>query len=257
MNIGGILFSMFLGVLGYLLYIVSIVGGVYFSGPVLAPAIVGTVPIFMVILGNLAQNTLVWRRLIVPLFLTLSGLALINLNLLYSSSTDVEGNFFYGVLFCISGVICWLAFSLLNQRFSERNPFLNTGTHTGLMMMGAGLTVLLFAPIGMYWGLVDPSPPRVNADNLSWFIMWALIFALMSSVGGAWAWNYATKKLPMILMGQLIAVETLFATFFGLMASQQFPTWFELSGTVLVVLGVVTTVRAVMNSQAAGEKHSP
>ncbi|MCK0744665.1 DMT family transporter [Chromohalobacter nigrandesensis] len=239
-------FAMSMGVLGYLLYIVSVVGGAYFSGPVLAPAVIGTVPIFMVVLGNLSQNTLLWRKLAFPLVVTMVGLVFINIELFFGEDVDFNKSQAIGFLFCITGVACWLSFSFLNQRFTDRNPSLNMGAYTGLMMLGAGLVALIFIPVGMHFGLINLVPPGVDFSSLTWFLVWAIILALLSSVGGAWAWNYATQRLPMILTGQLIAVETLFATVFGLAANQRLPTWFELMGTILVVLGVITTVRAVL-----------
>lgn len=200
----------------------------------------------MVVLGNIAQNTLQWRKLILPLTLTFAGLFFINFKLFVRGSVDINGDRFIGFLFCIAGVGCWLSFSLLNQRYTERNPSLNMGTYTGLMMLGAGLVALMFVPLGMWLGLINPVPAGVNSSNLSWFLMWAVILAFLSSVGGAWAWNYAIQKLPMILTGQLISVETLFATVFGLVAAQRYPTWFEVIGTALVIMGVITTVRTVM-----------
>lgn len=240
-----ILFSMCMGVLGYFLYTASVIGGVYFSGPVMAPAVIGTVPIFMLLIGNIVQKSVQWRKLASPLLLTFLGLSLINFNLL-AGSVDISGDRIIGFLFCIAGVGCWISFSILNQKVTEKIPSISMGAHTGLMMLGAGLVALMFAPLGMWLGLIDPVPAGVNASGFVWFLVWAVILAFLSSVGGAWAWNYATQNLPMLLTGQLISVETLFATVFGLLASQRLPTWFEAFGTVLVILGVIITVRTVM-----------
>lgn len=246
MNVMEVFLSMSMGVLGYLLYIVSVVGGAYFAGPVLAPAVIGTVPIFMVVLGNLYKNTIHWGKLVLPLAMAVGGLFFVNVELFFVDGYGSGERTTIGFLFCIAGVMCWLLFSLFNQRFTDRKPGLSVGGYTGLMMLGAGFATLVFIPVGMLFDLVDPVPSGVDRSSLAWFLLWAIMLATLSSVGGAWAWNYATQRLPMVLTGQLIAVEILFATVFGLMASQRFPTWFESLGSMLVVLGVVTTVRAVL-----------
>ncbi|MFP3541327.1 EamA family transporter, partial [Pseudomonas sp. SIMBA_044] len=75
----------------------------------------------------------------------------------------------------------------------------------------------------------------------------ALMIALCSSVAGGWAWNLATRHLPMVLSGQLVALESLFATLLGLLFHGRWPTLFEGLGLVAVLTGTVLAVRVIMH----------
>jgi drug/metabolite transporter (DMT)-like permease len=77
---------------------------------------------------------------------------------------------------------------------------------------------------------------------------WALGIAVMSSLVGAWAWNAATHRLPMVLSGQLIALESLFATLLGLLFHGRLPTPLDASGLAAVLAGVVVAVRIILTS---------
>jgi drug/metabolite transporter (DMT)-like permease len=83
---------------------------------------------------------------------------------------------------------------------------------------------------------------------------WGLFIALMSSVVGAWAWNAASRRLPMVLSGQLISLESLFATILGLMFHQRLPTLWETSGLAGVLVGVVVAVRIILTSSESTDR---
>lgn len=81
---------------------------------------------------------------------------------------------------------------------------------------------------------------------------WSLTIAVMSTVIGAWAWNAATRRLPMVLSGQLIALESLFASLLGLGFHGRWPTPMETAGLAAVLIGVVMAVRIILS----GARHS-
>jgi drug/metabolite transporter (DMT)-like permease len=75
---------------------------------------------------------------------------------------------------------------------------------------------------------------------------WAMLIALVSSVIGAWAWNLASRRLPMVLSGQLIALESFFATALGLAFHGRLPTPAEAIGLALILFGAVCSVRIIL-----------
>ncbi len=83
------------------------------------------------------------------------------------------------------------------------------------------------------------------------------MIALMSSVVGAWAWNAASQRLPMVLSGQLIALESLFATLLGLWFHGRLPTLLETSGFAAVLVGVIMAVRIILNSRGSTSASTP
>ncbi|NBF07279.1 DMT family transporter [Pseudomonas sp. Fl4BN1] len=234
-----------LGVIGYLGYSACIAGGVLLAGPVLTPALIGLVPVLMALLGNSRSRTLPWGRLALPLGFLLAGLGLIHLGSL--GQATVEGSSLgVGLLFSLGAIAVWLIFSLLNQRAMESLSVRALGAWTGLMMSGGALAMLLLLPLGLHLELF-----RLPTLGFSWaqagsLYLWALMIALCSSVAGAWAWNLATRHLPMVLSGQLVALESLFATLLGLLFHGRWPTLFEGLGLMAVLTGTVLAVRVIM-----------
>jgi len=242
-----VVLALCLGVVGYLGYIGCIFGGVYYAGPVVTPAFVGLVPIFIVVLGNGTQKTLPWNRLALPIGLATAGLVMVNSAELTRALRQSSGTVAIGMMFSVGAVALWLIFSVLNQRaLADSNP-IHPGAWTGLMMLGAGSAVVLLLPLGNAAGLY-----RFPALGFGWhqagqIYIWAFLLAGLASVGGAWAWNIATSRLPMVLTGQLISLETLFATALGFIAQHRFPTTSEFLGITTLVAGAVLAVRIVLS----------
>jgi drug/metabolite transporter (DMT)-like permease len=65
-------------------------------------------------------------------------------------------------------------------------------------------------------------------------------------VAGGWAWNLATRYLPMVLSAQLISLESLFASVLGLLFHGRWPTLFEALGLGAVLLGAMLAVRVIL-----------
>lgn len=242
------LYAAGLGVIGYLGYSACIAAGVMFGGPVLTPAFIGMVPVLLALLGNATQKTVQWRRLVAPLSCLAGGLLLSNISSIDQPAVDA-GSWLLGLLFSISAVALWLAFSVLNQRALVHLPANATGVWTGLMMAGAGVGALALLPVAQGLGLLRLPTLGWNMANAGHLYGWSLVIALSSSVIGAWAWNAASRRLPMVLSGQLIALESLFATLLGLGFQGRLPTPLEAAGLAAVLLGVVMAVRVLLTLQ--------
>ena len=242
-----VVLALWLGIIGYLGYIGCIFGGVYYAGPVVTPAFIGLVPIFIVFLGNGAQKTLPWGKLALPIGLATVGLVMVNSTELARALHQSSRTLAIGVAFSIGAVALWLIFSLLNQSALADGRPIHSGAWTGLMMLGAGLAIVLLLPLGNLAGLY-----RFPALGFGWkqagqVYTWAFLLAGLASVGGAWAWNIATSRLPMVLTGQLISLETLFATALGFIAHHRIPTISEFLGITTLVAGAVLAVRIVLS----------
>ena len=73
--------------------------------------------------------------------------------------------------------------------------------------------------------------------------LWGTLFALMATVCGVWAWNLASRNLPVVLGAQLIVSETVFGVIGGLVVHARWPTEMETAGIVVLVVGVVLVIR--------------
>lgn len=244
---GQLLLGASLGVIGYLGYSACIAAGVIFGGPVMTPAFIGIVPVLLALLGNATTKTLQWRRLAVPLTFMTVGLLLSNLSSLHQPLTS-GSSWLMGLFFSIGAVVLWLAFSLLNQSALATLPANASGVWTGLMMAGAGMGTLCLLPAVQALDLLKLPSLGFSVALAGDLYAWGLVIALMSSVIGAWAWNAASRRLPMVLSGQLIALESLFATLLGLLFHDRLPTPLEASGLAAVLIGVVMAVHIILTA---------
>lgn len=96
-----------LGFIGYLGYFLSVAGAAIFSGPVIAPAFLGLVPIVLAIAGNLRQKTVSWSALILPLTLAAIGLAFVNASVFDAASMTSMRSLVVGIVLAMAGVSLW------------------------------------------------------------------------------------------------------------------------------------------------------
>ncbi|TCV59611.1 hypothetical protein EDB98_11962 [Pseudomonas fluorescens] len=239
-----------LGVVGYLGYSACIAAGIIFGGPVLTPAFIGMVPVLLALLGNATTKTLQWRKLAIPLVFLTVGLLLSNLGAVHQPVAS-EGSWAMGLLFSIGAVVLWLAFSWLNQHALLTLPPHASGAWTGLMMAGAGVGTLCLLPAVQALDLLKLPSLGFSISVAGGLYLWGFMIALMSSVVGAWAWNAASRRLPMVLSGQLIALESLFATLLGLWFHDRLPTFLETSGLAAVLVGVIMAVRIILTTRGS------
>jgi drug/metabolite transporter (DMT)-like permease len=237
------LMAFWLGLIGYLGYFLSLVGAAIYAGPVIAPAFLGLVPVVLAIAGNLRQRTVSWKALILPLMLATVGLLLVNLSSVNPTSAQTMRSLIVGIPLAIGAVASWTWFGLLNQSALAKRPQMDAGVWTALIMAGAGLGMLAFLPIGLVLGAFEI--PRLG---LHWHVaaplyVWGTSLAILASIGGALAWTFAARRLPVALAAQLITMETIFGTVLGLLTHHRWPTLAESVGMILLLVGVVIGIR--------------
>lgn len=236
--------GMGLGVLGYLAYSSCIAGGVIYGGPLLIAAFIGAVPVLQALLGNAQHRSLRWGQLTLPISALCVGLVMINLQVLRAPSAGTS--LWVGLAFSVGAVLLWLSFSVINQAAMEHLHTGATSAWTCLMMIGAGLCAVLLAPLVWAADLLRLPTLGIATPNALHLYGWALSIAVMSSVIGAWAWNLASRRLPMVLSGQLIALEAFFATVFGLAFHGRLPSLAEALGLALILFGTACAVKVIL-----------
>lgn len=237
-----------LGAIGYLGYGSCIAAGVAWGGPVLTPALIGTVPVLLAVIGNIQERQMPWRKLVTPLALIAAGLWLVNLAL-WAQPVASSRSITMAIFFSLSAIALWIAFSVLNKRAMAGITDCTTAVWTGLMMTGAGVATLGLIPV-IYWlGLFKLPVLGFSLDVALRLYSWALVIAVTSSITGAWAWNAATRRLPVALSGQLIALESLFATGLALIFSGRPPTVAEMAGLLVVLLGTSLGIHAALGAK--------
>ncbi len=233
-----------LGFIGYVGYFLTVVAAAVYAGPVIPPAFLGLVPVVLAIAGNFRAQNISWRPLLIPLAMAIAGLLLVNGSSIMQADAGGESSLAIGIGFAIAAVALWTWFGIANQKALLKRPDMDARVWTALMMIGGSIQTLAFIPIGYGMELFRAPELGFGLEAISNLYLPALMLATISSIGGAWAWTIASKRLPMALAGQLLMTEIVFATCFGLMVRYRWPTPAEAIGIVLLVLGVVMAIGA-------------
>lgn len=233
----------FLAFVGYVGYFLLVAGAAVHAGPVIAPAFLGTVPVVLAIAGNLHKNSVPWRLLSVPLIAITFGLALVNAEALAGAGGAVQPSLFLGIALAIGAVAFWTWFGLANQAALAIRPGMDSGLWTALILVGGAVEMLIFYPVGLKIGVFNLPRLGMGWDSAAMLYFWGSSLAILSSVGGAWAWTIAARHLPVALSAQLIVSETAFGVVFGLAVHGRWATWAETIGLVCLLAGVLVAIR--------------
>lgn len=231
-----------LALIGYVGYFLTITGAAIYCGPVIAPAFLGLVPIMLAIVGNQRQRSLPWRSLVMPLLSVLIGLLLVNSTAFTAEGLSSVRSFWIGVPLAIAAVVLWVWFAIANQAALAARPEMTSRAWAALTLVAGGFQILAFFPVGTTIGLFEL--PRLG---FGWSVagplyIWGTSLALLATVGGVWAWNIASRSLPVALAAQLIVSETAFGVVGGLIVHARWPTVTEGLGIAILIVGVVLAI---------------
>ncbi|MBB4277410.1 DMT family transporter [Rhizobium mongolense] len=246
--------AIWLAFVGYVGYFLTVTGAAVFAGPVIAPAFLGLVPIVLMVVGNHRQGSLPWRSLMLPLALVLAGLVLINGTAFTAEGLNSVESLWVGAPLALAAVGLWVWFALANQAALAARPEMPSGVWSALILVGGGVLMLALYPLGAAMDLF-----RLPTLGFGWsaagrLYVWGASFALLATVGGVWAWNIASRSLPVALAAQLIVSETAFGVIGGLVVHARWPTPIEVTGVVVLIAGVVLSVGIFYDRQFASGK---
>jgi drug/metabolite transporter (DMT)-like permease len=245
-----------LGLIGYIGYFLAVMGAAVYAGPVIAPAFLGLVPVVLGIAGNLRERTVSWTALALPLTLAAIGLFLVNGSGLIHAGGLQSKSLLFGIPLSILAVTLWTSFGLLNQRALAKRPQMDSGIWAALIMVGAGVAMLVFFPIGMLLDLFEIPRLGLHADTAGPLIMWAAGLAIFANVGGAAAWTFASQRLPVALAAQMITMEPTSATILGLLVHRRWPTVMEVLGMIVLLVGVIVAIGIFSRSSEEAPAHA-
>ncbi len=230
--------AVFMSFLGFTGYYLLLVYGIRDAGTAVPSLIIGTIPIWMMILGKPAG--LSWKSMIPGLILTGIGLALMMQASHSASASNAEGeNFWRGVAFSLASMVCWTAFGLMNAKWLKEHPEVSATTWANWLGVATGLGALIL------W-LLAGSEPKVLLARTD--IALFAILSVATGIGSAWLatilWNIASQRLSASLCGQLIVSETIFALIYSFMWDGRWPNVMQFAAAVLFVAGILASIRA-------------
>lgn len=246
--------AIWLAFVGYVGYFLTVTGAAIFAGPVIAPAFLGLVPIVLMVIGNQRQGSLPWRFLMLPLALVLVGLGLVNGAAFTTEGLNSVRSLWVGVPLALAAVGLWVWFALANQAALAARPEMPSGVWSALILVGGGVLMLAFYPVGAAMDLFQLPALGFGWSAAGNLYIWGTSFALLATVGGVWAWNIASRSLPVALAAQLIVSETAFGVIGGLVVHARWPTLIEAAGVIVLIVGVVLSVRIFYELQFASAK---
>ncbi|EJZ17977.1 DMT family transporter [Rhizobium sp. Pop5] len=243
-----------LAFVGYVGYFLTVTGAAVFAGPVIAPAFLGLVPIVLMVVGNQRQGSLPWRSLVMPLALVVAGLALVNGTAFTAEGLNSVRSLWVGVPLALAAVGLWVWFALANQAALAARPEMPSGVWSALILVGGGVLMLAFYPLGAAMDLFRLPTLGFGWSAAGGLYVWGTSLALLATVGGVWAWNVASRSLPVALAAQLIVSETAFGVVGGLIVHARWPSPIEIAGVLVLIAGVVLSVRIFHQRQFTARK---
>ena len=238
--------ALWLSVLGFTGYYWVLVMAIRDAGTEMPALIVGTIPIWVMLLGK--PHGLRWAALLPGLLLTLLGLVLMSKGALAQigpapsaaiSGASAHPTYWRGIGLSLLAMASWTAFSLLNAAWLRRHPEVRATDWANWLGVATGAGGLLLAltlgtPLSQL--VVQPGWPQ-----------FALV-ELAICYGSCWLatilWNLASQRLSASLCGQLIVSETLFALLYSFLWDGRWPSGLQWAAALLFTAGILASIRA-------------
>lgn len=253
-----------LSVLGFTAYFTWLAYSIQLAGTEVPALIIGTVPIWVMLLGKPAG--LAWSRLMPGLLLTLLGLGLMawavqpdvlralgygvaqSLGVLPKGAKNTldalpvvravrSDAFWQGVFWVSMSTLSWTVFSLWNAKALARYTAVSAGLWANWLGIATGLGACLM------WWLMGSDASYLAAQDGKLLAVWVL---LGSGIGSAWLatvlWNIASQRLSASLCGQMIVSETLFALLYSHWWQGTWPGIWHVSAALVFCLGIVLAI---------------
>ena len=247
---------------GNIVYYMLLALGVKLAGVAATSLIIGVLPISVTLLGHKDHGAVPLRRLALPLLVVAAGIACINVDVFTHDASGAgvhTATKLLGVLCAAGALLCWSWYAIDNARYLKRNPHFSSGEWSALYGMASGCIALLIGAVALALFHADVTGAAGAASGRDWLMFWCVnaLLALGASVIGNHLWNVASRRVPVTLSGQLILFETLFALLYGFIYKQQLPRVLEVAAVVLLIAGVVWSVRihALDDAELADAQH--
>ncbi len=237
--------ALWLSVLGFTGYYWILVMAIRDAGTEMPALIVGTIPIWVMLLGK--PQALRWAALVPGLALTLAGIYFMAKGSLAHAGQAPEAIknaaktsiYWRGISLAVAAMASWTAFSLLNAAWLRKHPDVSATDWANWLGVATGLGGVLLAV-----GLGTPLPQLMAQPDWPLFALVVLAIGFGSSWLATILWNLASQRLSASLCGQLIVSETLFALFYSFLWDHRWPSSWQWGAVALFTIGIVASIRA-------------
>jgi len=237
---------------GNLVYYGLEVVGVKMIGPSMVALLFAINPICVCLYGNLKNKEIPFSLIVLPIILVLTGILVVHVNDIQIDPDISQSQFLIGMGFTISSIAMWAWYAVHNARYLKNQTDLNPADFNMiiglwcLILSLMSMAIVNFLPVESMYLL----SPEITNQQLIWFLIATATLGLFGSYFGTFFWLRASKMLPLTLAGQIIVAETCSGLIYTYLNQQRFPRWYELVGFVLVIGGVLISIRKVQQYQA-------
>lgn len=238
-----------LALVGNLLYYATLASAIQLSGAPLPTLMIGTLPVVITIVSNIAPgrttDTVAWYRLLPALVVIATGLLLVNASELeHLDANRTLTQYLQGCALALLALGAWTWYPIRNARFMKDHLHIRSSTWAtaqGLAMLPVVLPGFVLYGLLSHIGGGSYAFPLGPRPAL--FIGMMLLIGLCASWLGTMLWNHASQRLPTSLAGQLIVFETLAALAYAFIWRGAMPGVQVLIGIALLIVGVILAVR--------------
>lgn len=224
-----------LSLAGNIVYYLFLAQAVQSGGVAMTSIVIGLLPITVTLAGAREHGAVPLRRLAPSLVLGGAGLACIGRDALASGA----GGSAIGLLCAVGALLSWTFYAVVNRRWLARLEGISAHEWSLLVgVMTGAQALLLTVP-----AFAATSAAHTGTEWLRFLGVAAAVGIFCSVVGNA-LWNYASRALPLALMGQMIVFETVFASLYGFLWEARWPSGLEAAALVLLGAGVVSCAAA-------------
>lgn len=229
--------AFWLSLFGYTGYYLLLVLAIQAAGAALPVLIIGTIPLWIMLLGK--PEGLRWRALVPGLLLTLAGMALMVQVTTHGPGDAMAADLWLGIFYAVLAMLSWTAFGLLNARWLARHPEVHSTLWANWLGVAAGAGALAI------WAVAGTDlATLVSRPGFGTFAM----VCVVTGIGAAWIasvlWNVASRRLSASLAGQLIVSETVFGLLYSFAWDGAWPAALQWAACALFVLGILASIKA-------------
>ena len=244
-----------LGVVGNIVYYWCLVNCIQNAGAPFAGMCMSLIPVLVAVISNWRSRatggSIAWSRLAPGLLLISAGLVAANVqefSMVLEASRGNAGPFWYGVLMGVCALLIWTWYPIKNADWLLAHPTFSPRSWS----TAQGMTTFPFAcALYLFVWCASPEGTTFLGPTPVWFVVIVGGSGIFCSWLGIVFWNAMSQRLPTALGGQMIVFETIFAVIYAHLLRGAWPTAGMLVGMVLLIGGVLVSLRAFDRGRAA------
>lgn len=234
------LYFSLISTIGYYSFVVL---ALRYSSPAICALILGISPITIAYYSNMQRKETSYRGLILPSFLILVGLVLINVP--HFLNNPAPSQFVIGLIFSFLALFAWSWYVVANAQFLKNHPKVRSSDWSTMIGVVTLFWVVLFAVLLKIFFSQQLQMEKyfVLNEELIRFILGSCILGILCSWVGSFLWNRASIHLPTPLAGQLTIFETIFGVIFVYLVDWKLPSILEVVGIVILLVAIVYGIK--------------